>query len=123
MAIVLIFALTSGVMAASNIGTVTLLDAVTATGAGAGLSLEGIIARHTFTIVWSGTTPTNTVVALEGTIDGVTWASLATVTATGSGTMAHIVDKPVMMVRANYVSKSGGDATTAVTVKYIGLRG
>jgi hypothetical protein len=38
------------------------------------------------------------------------------VTVTATGTMWHTVNKPVRYVRGNYVSKSGGDGTTAVTL-------
>jgi hypothetical protein len=107
----------------SDIGCITLLDAVTATGVGSGVSLQCILDKFTYSVVWSGTNPTNTVVSIDGSIDGITWEELDTLTVTSSGKLQHIVNKGVMVIRANYVSKSGGDSTTAVTVKCIGWGG
>ena len=97
-------------------GPFTLLSAVTATGAGTALDLGFLTAKSTCHVTWSGTAPTNTVVALEGSINNSTYAALATVTVTATGTMWHMVNKPVRYLRGNYVSKSGGDGTTAVTM-------
>jgi len=110
-AALLIFALCSIAPAAQ---TDTLLAIQTATGAGAAVSSNST--HITCVVTWGGTTPTNTVVAVEGSIDNSTWASLEAVTVTSSGTMFHIVDKYVKLIRGNYVSRSGGDATTAVTL-------
>ena len=95
---------------------ITLLSAVTATGTGTAYDLKYATSQSTCTVTWGGTTPTNTVVALEGSIDNSTYAALATVTVTATGTMWHTVNKPVRYIRGNYVSKSGGDGTTAVTM-------
>ena len=96
-----------------------LLNAVTGTGAGDTMDIECVLSQFTCVVKWGGTTPTNTVVRLEGSIDGTVWGSLAEVTVTATGTMFHIVNKPVQFIRGNYVSKSGGDATTAVTLDVV----
>lgn len=97
----------------------TLLSAVTATGSGTAVDIGKPYPLFTCAVTWGGTAPTNTVVALEGSIDGTTYAALQTVTVTATGTIFHVADKPVMYYRGNYVSKSGGDATTAVTMKCV----
>lgn len=95
-----------------------LLKSATATGAGTVLDLGNpTFSEFTCAVTWGGTTPTNTVVDLEGSIDNSTYDELATETITATGTMFHVVDKPVRYIRGEYVSKSGGDATTAVTLK------
>jgi len=97
--------------------TITLLSAVTSTGAGSAQDLNHLISKSTCCVTWGGTTPTNTVVDIEGSIDNVTFDELATVTVTSSGTCFSIVNQPARHYRAEYVSKSGGGADTAVTVK------
>lgn len=115
------------VMACALIGTASasqwldnyvLMKSATATGAGTVLDLGNpMFAEFTCAVTWGGTAPTNTVVDLEGSIDNSTFDELATETVTATGTMFHVVDKPVRYIRGEYVSKSGGDATTAVTIK------
>lgn len=97
-------------------GTATLLSGVVSTGAGSSESLQVTCSRFTVTVTWGGTSPTNTVVNLEGSIDGTNFGILGTSTVTATGTMFHVVDKPVNHIRGNYVSKSGGDGTTSVTM-------
>jgi hypothetical protein len=67
-----------------------------------------------------GTTPTNVVVAIEGSIDEVNWFAVETETITAFPSMFHLLNTPIRFIRANYVSKTGGDATTAVTVECVG---
>lgn len=95
---------------------ITLLSAKTATGAGTAEPMKVPLSDFTCHVTWGGTAPTNTVVTLEGSIDNTTYATLSTMTITASGTMWHIANKPVNYIRGNYVSKSGGDGTTAVTL-------
>ncbi len=99
---------------------ITLLNAVTGTGAGDYVDFECLLSQFSCMIRWGGLTPTNTVVQLEGSIDGINWARLQdAVTVTATNTLFHIVNSPVQFVRANYVSKTGGDATTAVTFEIV----
>jgi len=97
----------------------TLLSAATATGAGTALDLSTVVSSFTHMITWGGTVPTNTVVRLEGSIDGTNWATLDSQTVTLTNSIYFITGKPVRYIRGNYVSKSGGDATTSVTHKVL----
>lgn len=105
----------------------TLLSTTTSTGTGTPilLSLSSGVAVNagSCVIVWGGTTPTNTIVYVEGSLDGITWPAqhLVEVTSTASGELFHWVNKPVKYLRGNYVSKTGGDATTSVTMKCYGI--
>ncbi len=98
---------------------ITLLNAVTATGAGDYCDFEQLLSRFSCIVRWGGTVPTNTVVRLEGSLDRTNWATLAEVTVTSDKWMFHVIDKPVPFVRGNYVSKSGGDGTTSVTLEMV----
>ena len=105
---------------AQAIGT-TLLNAVIATGPGTGVRLPSntlgtVTSSFTCVVTWGGTTPTNTVVALEGSLDNLIYFVLSTNTVTSSPTPFFVTDKAVKYIRGNYVSKSGGDGTTAVTL-------
>jgi len=97
----------------------TLLNAVTTTGAGSTLDLSTVTKDFTHMITWGGTAPTNTVVRLEGSIDGVNWATLDSQTVTATNSIYFVTGKPVRYIRGNYVSKSGGDGTTSVTHKVL----
>lgn len=97
----------------------TLLNAVTATGAGEALDLSSVVTNFTHMVTWGGTVPTNTVVRLEGSIDGVNWATLDSQTVTATNSIYFVTGKPVRYIRGNYVSKSGGDGTTSVTHKVL----
>ena len=99
----------------------TLLSAVTATGAGSATNLLRPLKRFSVTVTWSGTAPTNTVVSLDGSEDGTNFAALSTQTITASGTIFHVDVKPVIALKGNFVSKSGGDGTTAVTITFMAV--
>ncbi len=98
---------------------IKLLNAVTGTGSGDYVDFECLLSQFSCMIRWGGLAPTNTVVRLEGSIDGLNWASLQEVTVTSTNTMFHVINRPVQFIRANYVSKTGGDATTSVTFEIV----
>lgn len=115
--LILVLAMVFIATSAFAIDNYTLLSAKTTTGTGSTLPLQVYMDEFTCVVTWGGTTPTNTVVELQGSLDGTTFATLATVTVTATGQMFHVVDKMVQYVRGKYVSRSDGDATTAVTLK------
>ncbi len=98
---------------------IVLLSAVTGAGVSDYVDFENVLSQFSCMVRWGGTVPTNTVVRLEGSLDGANWATLQEVTVTTDKTMFHVVNKPVRFIRANYVSKTGGDATTAVTFEVV----
>lgn len=100
-----------------------------AAGAGAqtGVDLGFLASKHTWIITVGGTVPpTSSVINIEGSIDSTdgtdgTWGVLD-ISNVGSGTsvteMRHVVNKPVVWLRANIVSFTGGTIPVA-TVKSI----
>lgn len=99
---------------------VTLLNAVTATGAGSITTLSTGMEIHTWTTVVTGA-PSAVSINLEGSIDGTNFFTLDNETTTTSD-MQHVVNKAVTSIRANLATLTGGTAPT-VTVKYIGKTG
>lgn len=106
-------------------GSYTLLNAVTATGAGTAQSFTKIneltvnrvpVSKHMCTATWGGTTPTSIAFDVEGSEDGTNYGDLATVTMTASPTVFHIEKQSVTYIRGNYNSKVGGDGTTSLTL-------
>jgi len=96
------------------------LISTNATGAGSATMLQHPFSIHGWVVTWSGTVPTSVLVNLEGSLDGTTWYIIKQLTVTTSGTADTESGYMANYVRANYVSKVGGDATTTVTVTYIG---
>ncbi len=92
-----------------------LLDAVLEGATGNSVNLYFPQSQFTCTVEWGGTAPTSTSVILQGSIDNRVWADLQTVSITSSGTMFHVINKPVKYIRAHFDSKVDGDATTTVT--------
>lgn len=102
---------------------ITFLDAATSTGASNIKRLAFLVSHHTVQVTITGA-PTAVTVDLEGSIDGVTFFSLAThaFTAgelTATKAMFHVIDKPVSYVRSNLTVLTAGTSPT-VTVKYEG---
>jgi hypothetical protein len=52
------------------------------------------------------------VVALEGSIDGTNWFTLGTDSTTAAG-VTHVIDKPVLFIRANVTTFTGGTSVSA----------
>lgn len=102
---------------------VKLANAATAIGVSSSWAVRMKPRNHSVQIVITGA-PTAVTVDLEGSLDGSSWASLAShVLSAGELTAAlalfHVVDKPVRFVRANLLTLTGGTAPT-VTVLYEG---
>jgi hypothetical protein len=76
--------------------------------------------KHTLAVVVAGT-PAACTVALEGSMDTVTWASLSGNQTCTSTVMFHVTDRPVVFVRANLSALSGGTKPT-VTITYLGIK-
>jgi hypothetical protein len=100
------------------ISTTTLFNAVTATGAGTAVPIGIPFTKFTCVNTWGGTVPTNEVVDLEGSLDNSVWVQLVRTTVTASPTIYSTSGgHAVFYIRGNYISKSGGDGTTSVTMK------
>jgi hypothetical protein len=96
------------------------LGTLSATGATAAAHLSVVAHKHTVAAVPTGS-PTGCSVKLEGSLDGTTWFDLSTAQTCTSAIMFHVVEKPVLVVRANLTALSGGTAPTVV-VKYLGVQ-
>lgn len=74
--------------------------------------------KITVLTTWSGTTPTNITSALLGSIDGTSFVTLKANTMTTSPTMYYnTAGQRVRYVKGYFASKSGGDATTVLSMK------
>lgn len=98
-----------------------LLNAADATGAGGAVLASPQNSNHTYQITITGT-PTAVTVALEGSLDGDTWAAIDThVMSAGelsaAAALVFVTASPVQAVRANLTTLTGGTSPT-VTVKY-----
>lgn len=113
--------------------TVTLLDAVSSTGAGStktagdvGFSWKmpnGIMSNFTVTAVASAATTAITI-DLEGSLDDTTWFQLAShvfdaAEITAKAAMFHVINKPVVYIRGNMTAFTQAGSET-VTVKCVG---
>ncbi len=102
---------------------VKLLDAATTTGASTTWAVRMKPRNHTVQFTITGA-PTAVTVDLEGSLDDITWISLASHIATAgeltaAAAMFHVVDKPIRYARVNLTTLTGGAAPT-VTVLYEG---
>ena len=101
----------------------TLLNAATATGAGATQKTPTIPTHHTVAATMGGTVVATAVtVSLEGSLDDTTWFTLAehvftAAEITAVSAMFHVADKPVKYVRANVITLTPGTDPT-LTVLY-----
>jgi hypothetical protein len=95
----------------------TILTANTAGFTGSSNDIGFTTNKFTVTIVWGGTAATTTTTKLWGSIDNSTFATLVTHVSSASGEMYHVADKSVRYVKGEFTSKTGGDATSVVTMK------
>ena len=107
---------------------VTLLDGVVATGASSNkfrvsdYYADGIASDLTCMLTAAGTAATSFTMILEGSLDNVNYYGLATnvyTVATADTAMFHVINKGVKFIRGNFSAKSGGDGTSAITMKCI----
>lgn len=99
----------------------TLLNAATATGLGNPVIFQSARANHSIQVVLTGA-PTAVKVALQGSIDGVTFNDIATWdTANGqvTGDILSVNGVNVVAVQANFATLTGGTVPT-VSVFYSG---
>lgn len=101
----------------------TLLNAVTSTGAGPIRDIGHVIKDHVFSASITGA-PSAVTVALEGSIDGTNFAAIdshvfSAGELTATFALVTLVDLPVTFVRANLTTLTGGTAPT-VTFLYEG---
>ncbi len=102
---------------------VTLLNAVTSTGASDALVHSVPVKNHTLQVTITGA-PSAVKVALEGSIDNITFVKITEHTfsageLTATKAMFFNIDKPFPYVKANLTTLTAGTNPT-VTVKYVG---
>jgi len=103
--------------------SIVLLNAVTSTGASLSKEFSRLVNNHVMQVTITGA-PSAVKVSLEGSLDNTTFVqitehtfSAAELTATKA--MFFDVDKPLLSVKANLTTLTGGTAPT-VTVTYEG---
>ena len=99
----------------------TLFSAVTATGAGTAQCLvwRGYTMptqNHNCTATWSGTAPTNIVFNVNCGESATKIGNCSTQTMTASPWVFQLNKPATVCMQGDYVSKSGGDGTTALTL-------
>ncbi len=103
---------------------IKLLNAVTATGVSQPTEVQPAKSWHTVQATMGGTVVATAVtIALEGSVDGITWFSLASHAFSGAEisaeqAMFHVADKTVPFIRLNLTALTGGTAPT-VTAWYV----
>ncbi len=97
-------------MAASNALLVSL-DGVTATGAGSTFDLGSPASSWAIQVVATGS-PIACIVDVEGSLDGQNWYTLGTWSKVSLdfGDIAFISNKPVLYIRANLKTLTGGSS-------------
>jgi hypothetical protein len=101
-------------------GVLTLLNAVTGTGAGTSNNISSTFpSKMTWQYVITGGTLSALTINLEGSIDNTNWFILDTTTQV-TDQMRHIANKPILYVRANITSWTVGTSTPVLTCKFIG---
>ena len=91
--------------------SITLLNAVTSTGAGTAYWLGFLPVNHTWQVAYTGTA-TAIDVKLQGSIDNSTWFDLDTYDTASTPTMRHVVNKPINYIRANLATFTNGSTMT-----------
>ena len=103
--------------------TKLLLDGVTATGAGTAFSPPMLCGNFSVVVAYETAAPTAATIALEGSIDGVTWVTGnpmgSTTDVSAQVVDFHVANKPYLFVRARLSAYTAG-ACTGVTVKCMG---
>src|SRR5262249_11251573 len=96
--------------------TGTSLNAATVTGAGSAIQFDLPRTNIAMTVVATGS-PSSWQVALQGTIDGITWGNLAAPQSFSGNDFALIHGTgPVMAARANLHTLVGGSSPTVTAV-------
>jgi hypothetical protein len=108
----------------NSAGPLTLLSAQTSTGNGSVVALGFTTTKITCHITYGGTAPTTVTVSLLGSINNVTYGTLTIGSAStfvytiadATSNSFSVMYQPVKYLKGNYVSKTGGDGTTAITM-------
>lgn len=108
---------------ARETGVMTLLSAVTATGAGTAIDLGSLFSNFTVNVKTTSAATACTV-KLQGSINNTDWHDLGSVAMSGTEltaltAMFHVVDKPVSLIRGN-MSVFTQAASETVTVTVVG---
>jgi len=99
--------------------TFTTQSATGATSAAAANGLRGIPVNHTIELITTGA-PATCTYQLQGSRDSTTWFNMSAAAITCTSTIvAWEANKPVVNVRGNLLTLTGGTAPT-VTLKYVG---
>ena len=93
----------------------TSLNAVTSPGAGSAMSFDKPRGPISMQVSTTGS-PSGLTVYLEGSLDGVNYNTIATVTGTGSSQEFVSATGPVLFARANLQTLSGGVSPTCTAV-------
>lgn len=92
-----------------------------ATGTKAAIDVTRVMPhKHTASVIVTGT-PATCVITLEGSIDGTNFFDISGNQTCTASLMFHVVEKPVLYVRPNLTTLTGGSSPT-VTLTYLGLR-
>ena len=128
-AIILIAGCTSpgqstGASAYGNPSTSNSFAAVTNNSTSSVYALGAVMSKHAISYIFSGTgwTSNRTDVALQGSIDNLTFSTLVNATGNSNGT-SFVTDKPVLYVRvvtSLWNATANNSTVAAVTVNYVG---
>lgn len=103
--------------------SLTLLNAQTSTGLGSEYKLDKAYQFHRCMALWGGTIPTNIRFGIHFTDESEVYDTVnyeVDITITSSPWRFYMVNKGGKFVKGNYISKSGGDGTTSMTLKCAG---
>lgn len=108
------------VLTATGLPAYTGLNAVTVTGAGTSLNMGSSYSSFALQVTITGN-PTQTVVWIEGSLDGTNWAPTPLLkwdltTPQVSADIVFVKDVPVQYVRANLKTLGGGSSPTVTAV-------
>ena len=102
----------------------TTFTAFTNNSTSSGYPLGGVMAKHAISYAFTGAgwTGNRTDIALQGSIDNITYTALVNYTGSTNGT-SFVVDKPVLYVRiviSLWNATANNSTVAAVTVRYAG---
>ena len=114
----------TGASAYGNPSTSNSFAAITNNSTSSVYPLGAVMSKHAISYIFSGTgwSTNKTDVALQGSIDNVTYTSLVNATGNSNGT-SFVVDKPVLYVRlvtSLWNATANNSTVAAVTVNYVG---
>lgn len=102
---------------------ILLLTSVSSTGAGASNNLGAAYEDFTIQLAINSGTVSTIALNLEGSLDGIEWFTLSTITKTTNGAKSHSQGKPVYYVRANLTNLTGSSPVISCYVAYYSASG